>query len=119
MIDIDGKDIWDAIQNDVVNDDLIDREILLHLDEIDCPYPSCGALRYGDWKYIRGPYTCDGSSKCGWNNAFMNDPENNILGCPIIDRQQDDDPIDWTVMSCIDGCLFNLDSDPCELYDVK
>eukprot|EP00486_Rosalina_sp_Unknown_P009847 CAMPEP_0201596470 /NCGR_PEP_ID=MMETSP0190_2-20130828/193146_1 /ASSEMBLY_ACC=CAM_ASM_000263 /TAXON_ID=37353 /ORGANISM="Rosalina sp." /LENGTH=465 /DNA_ID=CAMNT_0048056835 /DNA_START=32 /DNA_END=1426 /DNA_ORIENTATION=- len=48
-IPIDGKDIWNAIQNNIIDDELLGREILLHLDEIDCDYESCGALIYQNW----------------------------------------------------------------------
>ena len=134
-IPIDGKDIWNAIQNNIIDQDLIDREILIHLDEIDCEYESCGALIYKNWKYLRGPYICEGY-KCGWNNQWMINPDNNILNCAmtannqnitmLINRKKssnnqddDDDDTDWSLMSCSDGCLFNLDTDPCEYNDVK
>eukprot|EP00483_Globobulimina_turgida_P009650 UN09669 len=113
---IDGTDLWNVIQNNKIDNNLLNREILLHLDEIDCPYDSCGALIYGDWKYIRGPYVCDNSYKCGWNNAFMIDAKHNILGCDINEKINDGD---WSSMTCFDGCLFNLDNDACEMYDVK
>ena len=57
-IPLDGKDLWSVIQFGTVSDDEIsydEREILLDLNpELNCTFSSCGAIRKGDWKYIRG-----------------------------------------------------------------
>ena len=57
-IPLDGKDLWDVIQFGTVSNDEIsydEREILLDLNtELNCTFSACGAIRKGDWKYIRG-----------------------------------------------------------------
>ena len=56
-IPLDGKDVWKAIQYGEVTDDIStqSRELLLDLDKAGvCSFTSCGALRSGKWKFIRG-----------------------------------------------------------------
>ena len=56
-IPLDGKDLWNAIQFGATTDDIAydEREVLLDLNsELNCSFSSCGVIRKGDWKYIRG-----------------------------------------------------------------
>ena len=56
-IPLDGKDVWKAIQYGEVTDDIStqSRELLLDLDYTEtCLFSSCGAIRSGRWKFIRG-----------------------------------------------------------------
>ena len=57
-IPLDGMDLWSAIQfGDVAESiSLEKREILLDLDghHWNCTFSTCGALRKGHWKFIRG-----------------------------------------------------------------
>ena len=58
-IELDGIDLWEIIQNGYSKDDSLvsmdSREILLDMDsEKNCDFDSCGAIRIGDWKYVRG-----------------------------------------------------------------
>ena len=69
----------------------------------------------------------------------MSDPNNNILDCNILtdDDNDDDNNIislgkgikktgedkstenEDRIVACTDGCLFNLDIDPCEYIDLS
>ena len=56
-VPIDGMDLWDAIQFGSVDDSVSSesRELLLDLNaEGTCDSSSCGAIRWGKWKYLRG-----------------------------------------------------------------
>ena len=56
-IPLDGQDIWWAIQYGEITDEIaIDsRELLLDLNEEgECSFASCGAIRSGRYKFIRG-----------------------------------------------------------------
>ena len=57
VVPLDGKNLWDAIQKGEIADDtsVENRELLLDLDKGGvCSFTSCGAIRYGHWKFIRG-----------------------------------------------------------------
>eukprot|EP01083_Nonionella_stella_P219711 786751_1 len=55
-IELDGIDMWDYIQGDEIDEEYFnsEREILLDLKEVWCPFSSCGAIRIGKFKFIRG-----------------------------------------------------------------
>ena len=57
-VEIDGKDIWNAIQFGEYDGEMSyeQRELVLDLDShvLNCTFNSCGAIRKGDWKFIRG-----------------------------------------------------------------
>lgn len=57
-IPLDGKDLWNAIQYGEITDDISvsERELLLDLDghHLNCSFSTCGAIRRGHWKFIRG-----------------------------------------------------------------
>ena len=56
-VPLDGNDIWRAIQFGDVSDEISieSRELLLDLNEGgQCAFSSCGAIRSGKWKFIRG-----------------------------------------------------------------
>lgn len=56
-VPLDGRDLWDAIQFNQVSDEISveSRELLLDLDYTEtCLFSSCGAIRSGRWKFIRG-----------------------------------------------------------------
>ena len=118
-IDIDGKDIWNAIQfGDITDDISIDnREILLDLNSKWCEFSSCGAIRIGKYKFMRGNNIGtnqeheDGDtwqrvfSTCVTNREYdgilglcKNEFTTNALGCHLEEN----------------GCLFDIDTDPCE-----
>ena len=56
QIELDGIDMWPYINGKETNDEYFEneREILLDLNDVWCQYESCGALRIGRYKYIRG-----------------------------------------------------------------
>ena len=57
VVPLDGKNVWNAIQFGEVTEDISaqSRELLLDLDKAGvCSFTSCGALRSGKWKFIRG-----------------------------------------------------------------
>ena len=64
MAPTDGLDLWSAINYGVIDGALRSesREILVDLDgAFECDYTSCGALRAGNWKFVRGS-----GSKATW-----------------------------------------------------
>ena len=59
-VPLDGKDLWSAIQDGSVGEDIStdSRVLLLELNGKNCEFSSCGALRVGPWKFIRGAQIC-------------------------------------------------------------
>ena len=57
-VEIDGMDIWSAIQHGVYDGEVEyeQRELVLDLDSHveNCTFTSCGAMRKGNWKFLRG-----------------------------------------------------------------
>ena len=55
-IELDGINMWPYIQESETDDDYFEneREILLDLNDVWCQHKSCGALKIGRYKYIRG-----------------------------------------------------------------
>ena len=76
-IPIDGKDLWDVIAQGMVQDAVSwkKREILLDLDDmLNCTFSACGAIRKGDWKYIRGANMVRNEHSVGfteWQRYFL------------------------------------------------
>eukprot|EP01083_Nonionella_stella_P140998 433618_1 len=130
---LDGVDQWDYIQFGVDNDQNEDREILLDLCDVWCRYASCGALKIGRFKYIRGnniasliPDYEDGDQ---WERGFARDPEVSESFCTAektVFSEYHGVVFDGGTMinsiGCQDteqGCLFDLELDPCEYYDLS
>lgn len=57
-VPLDGSSIWRAIQTDTPSQDILydEREVLLDLNSASsaCSLSSCGAIRRGSWKFLRG-----------------------------------------------------------------
>eukprot|EP00486_Rosalina_sp_Unknown_P009003 CAMPEP_0201593624 /NCGR_PEP_ID=MMETSP0190_2-20130828/191170_1 /ASSEMBLY_ACC=CAM_ASM_000263 /TAXON_ID=37353 /ORGANISM="Rosalina sp." /LENGTH=482 /DNA_ID=CAMNT_0048052889 /DNA_START=479 /DNA_END=1924 /DNA_ORIENTATION=+ len=162
-MELDGVDMWPYINNGETDDDYFEneREILLDLNDVWCHHESCGALKIGRYKYIRGNNIAtlmpdyDGAD---WDRGYVLDADAaeswclshkeafaNKHGITFGDDQDDDDltanedsdPVyqapDTTVASIPDnnminsvgcqgtdkGCLFDLELDPCEYYDLS
>ena len=131
---LDGKDMWNIIQYDDNNnnndddDEINNREILLDMDPHNCYKDFCGSIRYGKWKYIYGnngikldKWDMGNRWNREWDTKTTDiDIEYNVLDGSI---KCDDIIPDRTssTFSCWEsdhGCLFNIDDDPCEYYDV-
>ena len=72
-IPLDGKDLWNAIQNNEISDDISinSRELLLDLDQVYCEFESCGAIRIGKYKFIRGAHIGSDGDLDGWNRYII------------------------------------------------
>jgi len=134
---IDGIDMWDVIKGDSTDSNLQTREVLLSLDPYSCGLDFCGAIRYGNYKFILSDttieYRDEDGSTCFWGRDFAVDPAHDILGCgaaPLTYTNagydsEDDIPGDVTVATCTtsncakSGCLYDLSVDPCEYYDIS
>eukprot|EP00484_Ammonia_sp_Unknown_P020596 CAMPEP_0197053618 /NCGR_PEP_ID=MMETSP1384-20130603/27844_1 /TAXON_ID=29189 /ORGANISM="Ammonia sp." /LENGTH=667 /DNA_ID=CAMNT_0042486549 /DNA_START=2482 /DNA_END=4485 /DNA_ORIENTATION=- len=125
-IHLDGKSVWRAIQFDETNEEIsVDsREILLDLNDEYCEFSSCGALRSGHWKFLRGASI--GTVKLAvsgeeykngdqWQRVFATCSQRedrltqNVLGCEEL--------VSSNAVGCHleeTGCLFDLSLDPCE-----
>merc|ERR1712176_231130 len=55
-MELDGINMWSYIQHGVEDDNYFknEREILLDLNDVWCEHSSCGALKIGRYKYLRG-----------------------------------------------------------------
>ena len=55
-VDLDGHNLWSAIQRGEVGEEVAaeSRELLLDLNPKWCEFTSCGSMRVVPWKYIRG-----------------------------------------------------------------
>jgi len=125
-VPLDGKDLWSAIQTGNVEEDIsIDsRQLLLELNGKHCEFSSCGALRDGKWKFIRGENICLESQDIfnhggpQWQSNFaICEGTDNVLQCD----DTASDSITQEELDCYkaeNGCLFNLEVDPCELNNV-
>eukprot|EP01084_Bolivina_argentea_P127822 226025_1 len=120
-IEIDGKDIWHAIQYNEINNEISieSREVLLDLNQQWCEFSSCGAIRIGKWKFLRGNNigtNDDIPDDDQWQRVFAtcinkngHEIKDNILGC--------DEYVDSNSIGCHlneNGCLFDIENDPCE-----
>jgi len=118
-VPLDGQDVWSAIQfGDVAAEISVDhRELLLDLDAGGiCSFSSCGAIRKGQWKFIRGENMGVNSSSSD-GNQWLNDfstCEDDLLGCSEV-------VISDEALTCHlreTGCLFNIAQDSCEHMNV-
>jgi len=128
VVPLDGLDLWGSIQFDEVDplSSSESREMLIDLNNVgQCDASSCGAIRSGKWKYLRGgnmgvedetedlnnALAANGTAQ--WNNEYTQCTES-PLGCGQL-------PSDINSFKCYGsetGCLFNLEEDACEFYDV-
>eukprot|EP00484_Ammonia_sp_Unknown_P016451 CAMPEP_0197034286 /NCGR_PEP_ID=MMETSP1384-20130603/12442_1 /TAXON_ID=29189 /ORGANISM="Ammonia sp." /LENGTH=634 /DNA_ID=CAMNT_0042464193 /DNA_START=33 /DNA_END=1934 /DNA_ORIENTATION=+ len=136
-MELDGIDMWQYIQGEQSDDDYFEneREILLDLNEVWCAHSSCGALRIGRFKYIRGNNIAtllpdyDGSD---WDRSFVFDADAAETWCQAHKHEFEvqhavtfDETSVHAMINSIGcqstdkGCLFDLDLDPCEYYDLS
>ena len=75
-VPLDGKNLWNVIQFGEINDEIAyeKRELLLDLNPMgNCSFSACGAIRKGDWKFIRGAnmlYSAEAKSFPDWTSWF-------------------------------------------------
>jgi len=128
-VPLDGEDLWSAIQFGTVDDSISSesRELLLDINvEGTCQSSSCGAIRSGKWKYLRGANMGVENDDADLTSALADDwtvqwrddlttcDLHPTLNCGVV-------PEDANAFSCYQddmGCLFDLESDPCEYYNV-
>jgi len=120
-VPLDGRDLWDAIQFNKVSDEISvqSRELLLDLDYTEtCLFSSCGAIRSGRWKFIRGAVMGVNESITNgtqWLSDFSTcEAEEDALGCAS--SEVSDNSLYCHLEET--GCLFNMDLDACEKQNV-
>lgn len=120
-METDGFDVADVI----FNGGQAERdEFLVNVDSVNCDGGLCGALRYKNYKLIIGgngvTSSVDGKSDCFWTREYMSDEKNEngklfISECGVV-------PDDVNTKDCgcmLEACLYDLDNDPCEYYDLS
>jgi len=133
-IQLNGMNMWPFITQHQTDDAFFEneREILLNVNNVWCPFSSCGALRRGRFKYIRGDNVgtllpeYDGSD---WDRSFVYDA---IAAEQWCQERRDEfaayHGVSITFDSMVNsvgcqstetGCLFDLTLDPCEYYDLS
>jgi len=118
-VPLDGKDLWRAIQFGEVTEDIAveSRELLLDVDFTEtCEFSSCGALRSGRWKFIRG-------AVMGVNESVTDGKQwlSDFAKCDSTEFECAEAEVAPNSLHCHlaeSGCLFNLDLDACEKSDV-
>jgi len=120
-VELDGIDIWQSIQYGNYEGAMKyeDRELVLDLDSHinNCTFNSCGAVRKGKWKYIRGANEARASPTIGgkqWQREFSTCHTEDVLGCSTANKTYNSAVCIYTE----NGCLFDMDSDPCEVTNV-
>jgi len=130
-IPLDGTSIWDQIQHGVTNDELTKRLMVIDYVLDDNNDLVNGTLRLGKWKYIKGlgsldDYDGDDGYLWGdqfadittdahlWGSTFANLDVPNSLGCDL-----DAEPNNLMCFYTDEGCLYDLENDPCEYNDVS
>jgi len=128
-VPLDGKNLWNAINYGDIDDDVSvqNRELVLDLNGEGCPFSSCGALRVGPWKYLRGSniillseQILDHGGDSNWQSDFsICHGSDNALGCDgTTEHLQELSTEDINCYLRESGCLFHLGDDPCEFEDV-
>jgi len=118
-VPLDGHDIWSAIQYGDVSDEISvqSRELLLDLDFTEtCAFSSCGAIRSGRWKFMRGAIGGVNESITEgeqWHGGLAT-CEVDTMGCASVEMTQSSLYCHLTE----NGCLFNMDLDSCEKNEV-
>jgi len=120
-VELDGVDIWQSIQYGNYEGAMKyeDREILLDLDSHinNCTFNSCGALRKGKWKFLRGANQARASPTIGgkqWQREFSTCHSSDVLRCSSANLTFNSAVCMYTE----NGCLFDMDSDPCEVTNL-
>lgn len=130
-VPIDGRSVWRAIQfgeedEDVSEIDINEREVLMDLNNEFCAFSSCGTLRSGRWKYLRGSNMVtnmewgDGDQ---WQRKDLKDREcmeADAYALSLCDAEGylevSDDSL--ACQHSERGCLFEITTDACEYVNV-
>ena len=120
---IDGINQWSFL-NGETNDKSLRNEVLYNIDPNLCVTDDtsdddtsndkqiCGAIRQGKYKYI----IANRNDKTSWNSLWQN-------GIPSVNCGSSAHSIKKKEISStrcqINGCLFDLEADPCELSDIS